>query len=107
MPCVKSMGPSAQVELMALCLDCRVKHHILAMPVAHLLNELSDRERAGVKVINLAESLGFERLYYSIYRITSGGVHATDATEHISLDDDPKPNAVSGPPRVRTGSLTR
>jgi Family of unknown function (DUF5677) len=45
---------------------------------------------AGVKVINLAESLGFERLYHSIYRITSGGVHATDATGHIRLDDDPK-----------------
>ena len=45
---------------------------------------------AGVKVINLAESLGFERLYHSIYRITSGGVHATDATAHIRLDDDPK-----------------
>ncbi len=44
----------------------------------------------GVKVINLAESLGFERLYHSIYRITSRGVHATDATGHIRLDDDPK-----------------
>jgi len=45
---------------------------------------------AGVKVINLAESLGFERLYHSIYRIMSSGVHATDATGHIRLDDDPK-----------------
>lgn len=45
---------------------------------------------AGVKVINLAASLGFERLYHSIYRITSSGVHATDATGHIRLDDDSK-----------------
>ncbi len=44
---------------------------------------------AGVKVIHLAESLGFGRLYHSIYRITSGGVHAADATGHIQLDDDP------------------
>jgi hypothetical protein len=44
---------------------------------------------AGVKVLNLAESLGFGQLY-SVYRITSGGVHAADATKHIRLDDDPK-----------------
>lgn len=45
---------------------------------------------AGVKIVSLAESLGFAQLYHSIYRITSGGVHAADATGHIRLDDDPK-----------------
>jgi len=45
---------------------------------------------AGVKVIDLAESLGFGQLYHSIYRIASGGVHAADATGHIRMDDDPE-----------------
>jgi hypothetical protein len=45
---------------------------------------------AGVKIVSLAESLGFAPLYHSIYRITSGGVHAADATGHIRLDDDRK-----------------
>lgn len=45
---------------------------------------------AGVRIINLAESLGFGQLYHSVYRITSPGVHAGDATGHIRLDDDPE-----------------
>jgi hypothetical protein len=45
---------------------------------------------AGLKIVSLAESLGFGPLYHSIYRITSGGVHAADATGHVRLDDDPK-----------------
>jgi hypothetical protein len=45
---------------------------------------------AGVKIVSLAESLGFAPLYHSIYRITSGGVHAADATGHLRLYDDPK-----------------
>jgi Family of unknown function (DUF5677) len=45
---------------------------------------------AGVKIVNLAESLGYAPLYHSVYRIASGGVHAGDATGHIRLDDDPK-----------------
>lgn len=44
---------------------------------------------AGVKIISLAESLGFGQLYHSVYRITSGGVHAGDAIGHICLEDDP------------------
>jgi Family of unknown function (DUF5677) len=44
---------------------------------------------AGVNIFNLADSLGFGWLYISIYRITSGGVHAADAIGHVHLDDDP------------------
>src|ERR1051326_3906693 len=48
MPSIKSMGPDAQVELEARCLDCRYFHHILATPGTRLLTELSDWERKHV-----------------------------------------------------------
>jgi len=42
---------------------------------------------AGIKIKDLAESLGYGRLYASVYRITSSGVHASDATSHVRLDE--------------------
>jgi Family of unknown function (DUF5677) len=42
---------------------------------------------AGVRIKDLAESLGHGGLYASFYRITSSGVHAADAANHIPLDE--------------------
>lgn len=43
---------------------------------------------AGVKVIDLARSLGYETLYPSMYRPASEGVHATDALRHVRIDEE-------------------
>jgi hypothetical protein len=49
---------------------------------------VKERGYAGINVKDLAESLGYGQLYPSIYRITSAGVHATDSTDFIHLDED-------------------
>ena len=43
---------------------------------------------AGVKVVDLAHSLGFETLYPSMYRPASEGVHAADALDHVRADEE-------------------
>jgi hypothetical protein len=45
---------------------------------------------SGLRIDQLAETFGFERLYQAVYRTLSAGVHATDATSHINLEGFPE-----------------
>jgi len=49
---------------------------------------VKERGYAGISIKDLAESLGYAQLYASIYRITSAGVHATDSTDFVELEED-------------------
>lgn len=55
---------------------------------AEWTKRLKKKGYSGVSVKDLAESLGYGQLYATTYRLSSAGVHASDASSHVQIDDD-------------------
>jgi hypothetical protein len=64
---------------------------------------------AGIRVQDLAVSLGRAALYSSVYRIASQGVHAQDALDHVLLKDGENEDSqcMAAPGTEYTASILR